>query len=211
MATTILSATGVTYPDSTTETTAGRAINSVPPVDIQTFTGTTASGGANGSGTWTKPTAGQTMAQIEMWGGGSGGQGNVAGAGGGYTIYHVPLVQLANTSYTVNAPNNYSSWNNGGGQQASVSGVTGAGWLAATGTVMRATPGSGGTAGSGYIFGPITNSGVTGGGASGAGAWGGAGAGSNGGSGSSPGGGGGRNGGAGGTIGGCVQVRITCW
>jgi hypothetical protein len=67
--------------------------NAVPPVNIQTFNSTAA---------WTKPTGGQTMARIQVWGAGGGG-GSIpnnygsTGAGGGYMELTVPLSYLAAT------------------------------------------------------------------------------------------------------------------
>lgn len=68
-------------------------LNVVVPVDIQTF---------NSTGTWTKPTGGQTMACVQIWGGGGGvyhtGSGGHSGAGGGgYNEVTVPLSYLAST------------------------------------------------------------------------------------------------------------------
>jgi hypothetical protein len=145
---------------------------------------------------------------VEIWGGGSGGQGNTGGCAGGYTMLHVPLAQLP-SSFTCNAPENNSSRNNGSGQPASISGVTGAtGYAGSSVAAFSASQGTPGTPGSGYIMGPTSVSGGGKGGASALGIWGGAGSGSNA---NNPGGGAGTNGGNGGTLGGCTQVRITCW
>lgn len=59
--------------------------------DVQTF---------NSTGTWTKPTGGQKMARIQVWGGGGGGSRQTAnnaaaGGGGGYNELTVPLTYLA--------------------------------------------------------------------------------------------------------------------
>jgi hypothetical protein len=57
------------------------------------------------SGTWTKPTTGQTMALVEMWGGGGsggsegGGDGDACGGGGG--SYSRKLIALASISASV--------------------------------------------------------------------------------------------------------------
>ena len=65
---------GIRFNDTTVQTTA--AVNAI--VNVQTF---------NTSGTWTKPTGGQTMAEIQVWGGGGGGcspgGGGALGGGGG--------------------------------------------------------------------------------------------------------------------------------
>lgn len=60
-----------------------------PSADRQIFTG---------SGTWTKPTDGQTTALIEMWGAG----GSEGGGGGAYNRKHIVLASLSgNVSVTV--------------------------------------------------------------------------------------------------------------
>lgn len=206
MATTIGSS-GITFSDSTLANTASASTSFVPPIDIQTFTGSQGSG-TNGTGTWTKPNGGQTWAMLELWGGGAGGQGNTGGCAGGYTMQMVPLSQLP-ASFTCNAPNNNSSWNNGSGQPASITGVTGAsGYAALTAASLTATQGAPNAAGTGWVMGPSANAGGGKSGHSALGIWGGTGTGA---SGNNPGGGSGTNGGNGGTYGGCVQVRVTCW
>jgi len=78
---------GVKFPDATTQTTAAVAV----PVDVQTLDIT---------GTWTKPTGGQTMVRIQLWGGGGGGSRNAtagqsnSGGGGGYNERIVPISQV---------------------------------------------------------------------------------------------------------------------
>ena len=63
-------------------------------VDVQTFDST---------GTWTKPTGGQKMARIQVWGGGGGGSRSTSanyasgGGGGGYNEATVPLSYLASS------------------------------------------------------------------------------------------------------------------
>ena len=203
-----LSGTTVTFNDSTTQTTAGIGSTYVPPVDIQTWTAAQGNSTQYG-GTWTKPTAGQTMAQIELWGGGGGSTGGGGGGcGGGYTIFQVPLAQLPAT-LTTNAVGNASSTNGGSGQAASITAFTAqSGWMGTTQGLLNASAGSLNSSGGGYMFGPIGNSGGGKTGNSGGYPWGGTGGNA---SGNTPGGGSGANGGNGGTQGGASQVRITCW
>jgi len=80
--------------DSKGRITAASTGTGVPPVDTTTF---------NSSGTWTKPSGGQTMALIQVWGGGGGG-GNyngggygAGGGGGGYNEVTVPISYLASS------------------------------------------------------------------------------------------------------------------
>jgi hypothetical protein len=73
---------------------ANVAFSASVPVDVQTF---------NSTGTWTKPTGGQTMARIQIWGGGGGGSrnssasGNGGGGGGAYIELTVPISYLGAT------------------------------------------------------------------------------------------------------------------
>jgi hypothetical protein len=79
-----LNGTGVTFNDGTQLNT-----NSV---NVQTF---------NSTGTWTKPSGGQTMARVQIWGGGGGGSRNGGGGGGAYQEVTVPLSQLNTQTATV--------------------------------------------------------------------------------------------------------------
>ena len=80
--------------DSKGRITAAASGTAIAPVDVATF---------NSSGTWTKPTGGQTMAEIQVWGAGGGGGnrtgGNIGGGGGGggYNTAIVPLSYLASS------------------------------------------------------------------------------------------------------------------
>ncbi len=75
-------------------TTWASSASPVAPVDVQTF---------NAGGTWTKPTANQTMAQIQVWGGGGGGGTSTGGGygagggGGGYNTVTIPISYLASS------------------------------------------------------------------------------------------------------------------
>jgi len=92
----VLTSTGITFSDATSQTT-----RAATTADTQTF---------DVSGTWTKPTGGQTMARIQVWGGGGGaGRGTAVnrmggGGGGGYNETIVPLSTLgATVTVTVGA------------------------------------------------------------------------------------------------------------
>ena len=95
--TTQVTTTGITFNDSTVQTTAATPAyiqSQGAAVDIQTF---------NSTGTWTKPTGGQTMAKIQVWGAGGAGPAltdDVAGGGGGggYSEITVPLSYLSATA-----------------------------------------------------------------------------------------------------------------
>jgi len=102
---------GIKFNDDTVQTTAAVT----PTTNVQTF---------NSTGTWTKPTAGQTMARIQVWGGGGGGSrftsndGTSGGGGGGYNETTIPISYLAATvTATVGS----------GGTGATSSGVGGTG------------------------------------------------------------------------------------
>lgn len=90
-----LNGTGITFSDGTAQPT--RAATSV---DVQTF---------NSTAVWTKPTGGQTMCRIQLWGGGGGGGRRndstviQAGGGGGYNEVTVPLAYINSQTVTVGA------------------------------------------------------------------------------------------------------------
>ena len=75
--------------------TAASTGTAIAPVDVTTF---------NSSGTWAKPSGGQTVALIQVWGGGGGGGRynpgggfGVGGGGGGYNQVTVPISYLASS------------------------------------------------------------------------------------------------------------------
>jgi hypothetical protein len=126
---------GVTFPDTTTQSTAAGA------VDVQTF---------DESGTWTKPISG-SMVRIQVWGGGGGGARNTTTAvttgsgGGGYNEIVIPLSTLASTeTVTVGA--------GGTGRTASAGNGT-AGGASSFGTLCTAYGGAGAITGNGWVGG----------------------------------------------------------
>ena len=184
---------------------------SVAP-DVQTITSTS---------TWTKPTGGQTMARIMVWGGGQGGTPSGGGNGGGYNEQTVPISYLAATvTATVGAGGAGGSGGTGGTSAfplaTAVNGVStvSAGGGGVSGTVQPYLyPGAdniGGPTYNGY-GGGIGSSSY--GGAGGPSLWGGAGGGGNVNSnnGFAPGGGGGTTGGLGGGSGGIGRIIVMCW
>ena len=82
--------------NGTTWTSAAASSGATP--DVQTLDAT---------GTWNKPTGGQTMVRIQLWGGGGGGSrstglnGSRSGGGGGYNEVTVPISQVATQTVTV--------------------------------------------------------------------------------------------------------------
>lgn len=88
--TSAVAGTGISVSGSTGAVT----ISKNSPVDVQTF---------NSTGTWTKPSGGQTMALIQVWGGGGGAarsNGNkfsTGGGGGAYNEIQIPLAYLSST------------------------------------------------------------------------------------------------------------------
>jgi len=94
----VLLGNGTSSPQAVAPGTSGNLLTSngttwvsAAPVapDVQTFASTS---------TWTKPTGGQTMARIMVWGGGGGGANNsTGGGGGGYNEQIVPISWLAST------------------------------------------------------------------------------------------------------------------
>lgn len=90
----VLTSTGITFSDATSQATRASTA-----ADVQTLLAT---------GTWTKPTGGQTMARIQLWGGGGGaGRANVqdmsGGGGGGYNEVTVPISQINTQTITIGA------------------------------------------------------------------------------------------------------------
>lgn len=122
----------LTLPDSTgtIATTAD-----IPTADVQTFS-------TAGSGTWTKPTGGQTMARIQVWSGGGGagrGTGTArvgGGGGGGYNEVIVPLSTLGATETATVAA--------GGTGRTGSTGVGTAGGNSSFGSVCLSYGGGGG-------------------------------------------------------------------
>lgn len=172
----------------------GTGTSSGVPVNVQAFTG---------SGTWTKPTGGQSMAFIQVWGGGGGGP-NVAGpagGGGGYSFMHVPFSYLGSTaSVTVGLGGSVDTYSTAGGDSSFpfASAYSGKNSLIAYGARANGVGGLGMILGGNGASGstPGANSGAGGGGsqngAAGTGVWGGNG-GANNVAGSFPSGGGGYN------------------
>lgn len=107
------------------------------PVDVQQF---------NSTGTWTKPTGGQTMARIMVWGAGGGGGIYSGGGGGNYNEQIIPLSWLSSTvTATVGA---------GGGGSASIAGNGGSSSFAlATALNGKTSVTAGGGYGSGQFYG----------------------------------------------------------
>jgi hypothetical protein len=223
----VLLGNGTSTPQAVAPGTSGNLLTSngttwvsAAPVapDVQTIASTS---------TWTKPTGGQTMARIMVWGGGGGGAGydGAGGSGGGYNEQTVPLSYLASSvTVTIGAGGGGGSSGGGaggnGGQSSfplstSFNGVSS----------VAAGGGYGGGVGTGsqtpYIFaGASASSASYGGYAGGAGygpysssgsAWGGAGGGQ-GLAGTAPGGGGGGGAtAAAGGAGAIGRVVVMCW
>lgn len=132
---------GITFNDSTTQTTAKAG------ADVQIF---------NTSGTWTKPT-GRSMCKIMMWGGGGGGGKSVGsnstggGGGGGYNEQFLPLSYLnSSVSVTVGLGGSATSSGGGAGGQGGQSSVPlNAAWI---GRSTIDAYGGGGGGGNGSIY-----------------------------------------------------------
>jgi len=172
---------------------------SVAP-DVQTITSTS---------TWTKPTGGQTMARIMVWGGGGGGSSNGPGSGGGYNEQTVPISYLAATvTATIGAGGAGSAGGTGGnGGQSSFALTTSLNGVSS----VAAGGGYGGGAGSGSVNLSIYGGYAGGGGGSGGSTWGGAGGASTVG-GTAPGGGGGQSAGlTPGGSGAIGRIIVMCW
>jgi hypothetical protein len=183
-----------------------------PPADIQTITSTS---------TWTKPTGGQTMARIMVWGGGQGGGTSTGGTGGGYNEQTVPISYLAATvTATVGAGGTGGSSGTGGTSAFPLAtAVNGVSTVSAGGGAAGATvqpflyPGgdnSAGPANSAYGGGAGSPSYL---GAGGTSVWGGAGGGGgvNSNNGVAPGGGGGTTGGLYSGTGAIGRIIVMCW
>lgn len=105
-----------------------------PNVDVQTFTST---------GTWTKPSTGQTMARVQVWGGGGGASRSASanstggGGGGGYAEITIPLTQLNTQTVVVGS--------GGAGATTAANGSAGGiSYLTVNGSTFGATGGGGG-------------------------------------------------------------------
>lgn len=135
---------------------AGRESRFQPAADRQIFTG---------SGTWTKPTEGQTTALIEMWGGGgSGALFDIDGPGGG-GAYSRKIIALASLSASVTVTV-------GSGGTVPGSGLGNPGGTTTFGSYLSAFGGGGGgasnsTNGDGGGGGGLTSAGATGNGSTG--------------------------------------------
>lgn len=140
-------------------------LNVVVPVDVQTF---------NSTGTWTKPSGGQTMARIQAWGGGGGGgvfggygQG---GCGGGYTEWTGPLANISSQTVVIGAggagtATNHAAAGTGGTTSFSVGGktVTATGGKGGLAENTIGTPGPAGTPqGAGSLIGSLWMGGIGG-------------------------------------------------
>lgn len=214
-ATTAVSVSGIVpVANGGTGTSNGIAAN------VQLFTST---------GTWTKPTAGQSMAFIEVWGGGgSGGGGQAgggAGGGGGYTFTTVPLSELPSSFTATVGAGGATAANGTNGNTGGTSSIPTAIYgrsIYATGGGGGAQTGAGGSGGAGLIPGNSGGSSASGvGGSCAQGVLGGVGAVGSGGNRGGGGGGGYANGvtgtpnyvdgGGTGGAGGNGAVRITCY
>jgi hypothetical protein len=82
------------------------------PADVQTLLST---------GTWTKPSGGQTMARVQIWGAGGGGSRSSfsgdanGGGGGGYYEVTVPISQINTQTVTIGTGGAGATANNTGG------------------------------------------------------------------------------------------------
>lgn len=150
-----IGASGLTFNDSTTQTTAGSIIN------IQTF---------NANATWTKPTVG-TYAYVRAWGAGGGGgatatgEGGGGGGGGAYTEAWFLLSDLGATeTVTIGAGGANATSTNSGGRGATTTFGT---WVTARagggGAGNSGANSGGGGGGAGNGGGGANGSGVTGG------------------------------------------------
>lgn len=120
----------------------GTGTSSGIPTNVQQF---------DSSGTWTKPTGGQSAAWIQCWGGGANGNGsNSGGGGGGYSAVVVPFSNLASSvSVTVGGAAGTSSvpFSSGYGPFNSVEARGGAASIGGKGITMNGTNAAGDTGG----------------------------------------------------------------
>jgi hypothetical protein len=120
--------------NGTTWTSAAAGGSATP--DVQTLLAT---------GTWTKPTGGQTMARVQIWGGGGGGQrgtfANSTSAGGGGAYYEVivPISQINTQTVTIGT--------GGAGATATGNGSTGGTTSLTVNSLTISAPGGGGGGG----------------------------------------------------------------
>jgi hypothetical protein len=135
-ATTATSASGVSGVVAVAN--GGTGTSSGIPTNVQQF---------DSSGTWTKPTGGQSAAWIQCWGGGASGNGtNAAGGGGGYSAVVVPFSNLASSvSVTVGGVGGTSSvpFSSGYGPFNSVEARGGSTTTGGKGITMNGTNASG--------------------------------------------------------------------
>jgi hypothetical protein len=92
-------ATSGSYNDLSNKPTIPTSVSQLTSItpDVQQF---------NSTGTWTKPTGGQTMAFIQIWGGGGAGAATSyasGGGGGGYSALTIPLSYLSSQTVIVGA------------------------------------------------------------------------------------------------------------
>jgi hypothetical protein len=120
----------------------GTGTSSGIPTNVQQF---------DSSGTWTKPTGGQSAAWIQCWGGGANGNGsNAGGGGGGYSAVVVPFSNLASSvSVTVGGVAGTSSvpFSSGYGPFNSVEARGAAGTVGGKGITMNGSNNSADTGG----------------------------------------------------------------
>jgi len=139
-ATTATSASGVSGVVAVAN--GGTGTSSGIPTNVQQF---------DSSGTWTKPTGGQSAAWIQCWGGGASGNGsNSGGGGGGYSAVVVPFSNLASSvSVTVGGVGGTSSvpFSSGYGPFNSVEARGGSSSTGGKGITMNGTNASGDTGG----------------------------------------------------------------
>jgi hypothetical protein len=130
-----LGSTGVTFPDSTTQTTKFDSVNDTGGIiNITSFTA---------SGIWTKP-SGCTSVLVQVVGGGGGAAGYCeSGGGGGYSEKVVDVTSVATVTVTVG----------GGGASVAYYAAGGAGGTSSFGTYCSASGGGGANTGGSHCGG----------------------------------------------------------